>query len=273
MKNVVLCLLLAFIAAACSSGPELSKNSKKADIHYSYGTQALIEKNYTAAISHLLKAAEHDPKNPEIQNNLGMAYYFKGEKDLALKHIRLALTLDPENTDALVNVASLAFERGDLATAEKHYLRALKDLGYEKHARTYYNLSLIELRRNNSAKALALLESSLKEEDNYCPAWFQKGMINFKLRRFKDAEKNFHQAQLGVCVSDPGPLYWHAATEIELGNYLNARMKLDDLMTRFGTTSYASLAQQKISELNLLEKSPAQSGGNTSSQMNMTPSF
>lgn len=273
MRNVLMCLFLAVVVSACSSGKDLVGKSKKADIHYSYGTQALIEKNYTSAISHLMQAADHDPKNPEIQNNLGMAYYFKGEKELALKHIRLALELNPSNTDALVNLASLAFERGDLAGAEKYYLRALKDLGYEKHARTYYNLSLIEMRRKNTVKALALLESSLKEEENYCPAWFQKGMINYQLRRFKDAERNFHQAQLGICVNDPGPLYWHAATEIELGNYLNARMKLDDLMTRFGTTSYGAMAQQKISELNLLEKNPANNGGRSSSQLNMTPSF
>lgn len=273
MENKLIVLLLAFIAIACSSGQDLANKNKKADIHYSYGTQALIEKNYTAAISHLIQAAEHDPKNPEIQNNLGMAYYFKGEKEMALKHIRLALEINPANTDALVNLASLAFERGDMVSAEKYYLRALKDLSYEKHARTYYNLSLIELRKRNNAKALALLESSLKEEENYCPAWFQKGMINYQLRRFKDAEKNFHQAQLGACVSDPAPLYWQAATQIELGNYLNARMKLDDLMTRFGTTSYGTMAQQKISELNLLEKNPANNDGRSSSQLNMTPSF
>jgi type IV pilus assembly protein PilF len=273
MENKLVVLLLVFIAIACSSGQELASKNKKADIHYSYGTQALIEKNYTSAISHLIQAAELDPKNPEIQNNLGMAYYFKGDKEMALKHIRLALEISPANTDALVNLASLAFERGDMAGAEKYYLRALKDLGYEKHARTYYNLSLIELRRKNNSKALALLDSSLKEEENYCPAWFQKGMISYQLRRFKDAQKNFHQAQLGVCVNDPAPLYWHAATEIELGNYLNARMKLDDLMTRFGTTDYGAMAQQKISELNLLENNPAINSRRSSSQLNMTPSF
>lgn len=272
MNNKLMVLMLAFIAIACSSGQDLASKNKKADIHYSYGTQALLEKNYTQAISHLLQAAQHDPKNPEIQNNLGMAYYFKGDKELALAHIRKALELDSSNTDAIVNLASLAFERGDMTEAEKYYLRALKDVAYEKHARTYYNLSLIELRRRNTTKALAFLDSSLKEEESYCPAWLQKGMINYQLRRFKDAQKNFHQAQLGVCVNDPAPLYWHAATDIELGNYLNARMKLDDLMTRFGTTSYGPMAQQKISELNLLENNP-NNGGRSSSQLNTTPSF
>lgn len=273
MKFKLTILMLTFIAVACSSGKDVTKQSKQADIHYSYGTEELLNKNYTQAISHLLQAAQLDPKNPEVHNNLGMAYYFKGEKEQALAHIRKALELDPKNTDAAVNLASLLFERGDMAGAEKQYLHALKDHTYEKHARTYFNLSLIELRRRNTTKALAYLESSTNSEEGYCPAWFQKGMISYQSRRFKDALGHFHKAQMGTCVSDPAPLYWQAATEIELGNYLNARMKLDDLQTRFGSTSYGPLAQQKLSELNILENNPNHNPGQTSSKPAVTPSF
>lgn len=266
-------LLVAFLAVACSSGQDIANKDKKADIHYSYGTQELINKNYTAAITQLLLAAKYDPKNPEVHNNLGMAYYFKGEREMALNHIRQALVLNPANTDATVNLASLLFEQGDLTGAEKYYLKALKDHTFEKHARTYYNLSLIELRRKNTVKALGHLESAVRAEESYCPAWFQKGMIDFQMRRFKDAQKNFLKAQQGLCTNDPGAIYWQAAAEIELGNYLNARMKLDDVQTRFGNTAFGAMAQQKLSELNIIENNPRSGAGQSSLTPAITPSF
>lgn len=244
-------LAISLIAISCASSS--NKSLQQAEIHYNHGTENLINKEYTVAVTHLIKAATLNPKNADIHNNLGMAYYFKQEKELALEHIRRAVELDPKHTDARVNLASMLFEAGDLREAEKNYLSALKDVTYEKHARTYYNLALIELRRNQPKRALAHLNAAVKEEEGYCPAWFQKGMLSYKTARYEAAAKEFHQARLGACVKDPAPLYWLAATDIELGKFLSARMKLDELTTSFPKSSYANLANQKLSEITLRE--------------------
>ena len=269
--RIYVVLLAAFFAAACSTTPD-KRPQTQAQIHYDHGTEELINGNYTQAIGHLLKAVELDEKNPEIHNNLGMAYYFKGEKDLAYTHIRRSLELNPKNTDARVNLASMLFERGDLDGAEKQYLHALKDLAYEKHARTYYNMALIELRRNHTEKARAHLQASVKEDSDYCPSWLQLGQIDLQARRLKDAAKSFKEARMGICTNTPAPLYWQAVVDAELGDYLNARMKLDELQNKFPNTPYSPMAQQKLSEITLMENRPQGNRANINSAP-QTPSF
>lgn len=253
MKNLTLLVVILVFAVSCA-GNQQNKQARLAEISYSYGTQALMEQDYSKAIGHLSKAAELDPKNPEVHNNLGMAFYFKGERELARQHITRALELDENNTDARSNLGSLAFEEGNIAEAERIYLQCLKDFSYDKQARVYLNLALIELRRGNSAKATGLLKSSVKEDENYCPAWFQLGQLAYKRRDFKDAMLNFKNATLGKCATDPAVTYWQALTMIETREYLNARMKLDDISQRFPTSPYAEMAREKISQINLLEQ-------------------
>lgn len=251
-----LLLLLAFLVVSCGSTDDKNSPKKRASLYYEQGTQDLLNKDYTQAITNLLMAAELDSSNPEIHNNLGMAYYFKAEKELAYQHVRKALELDSKNTDARVNLASMLFERGDLANAEKNYLHVLKDLTYEKQARTYFNLALLELRKNNTAKAKNYLMTATKEDRDYCPAWLQLGQINLKQRNLKEAAQNFRESRMGLCANSPAPLYWQAVADAELGDYLAARLKLDELQTKFGNTSYAPMAQQKLTEITLLENQP-----------------
>jgi Tfp pilus assembly protein PilF len=269
LRSTLLAMLVVVTSCSSTNTTTQTKQEREAAIYYGQGTSDLMNKNYTQALGHLMRAVEHAPKNPEYHNNLGMAYYFKGEKEMARQHIKRALELDKKNTDARINLASLAFENGDLNEAEKLYLQALKDLAYEKHARTYYNLALIELRRRNNQRALANLDRSIKEEESYCPAWFQKGMLDYQARRFKPALENFRRAGMGACAQEPAPIYWQAVTMIEMGEYLNARLKLDKVITEFSSGHYGTMAQQKISELNMIEN---QGERRQNATMNSTPS-
>lgn len=257
MRSLVMIFLTTTLLISCASKNDVAV-MKKADIHYTYGTEELFNKNYTQAITHLLKAVELDPENDKVHNNLAMAYYFKDEKEMAIKHINRALELNPKNTDAQVNLASLHFEEGDLQKAEKIYLQSLKDLTFEKHARTYYNLGLIEVKRNNLAKGRVYLDKSLQQSEDFCPSWLQLGILDLKTKKPKDAAKKFHQARMGSCANDPAPLYWHAVSMMESKEYLNARMKFDELETRFPDSNYSRLAQQKLTEITLLENETGQ---------------
>ena len=266
MRFLISTLLASILLTSCASKQDKA-TAKKADINYTYGTEELFNKNYTQAIKHLLQAAALDPENDKVHNNLAMAYYFKDEKEMAKKHIQRALEINPKNTDAQVNLASLYFEEGDMRKAEQLYLDSLKDLTFEKHARTYYNLGLIELRKDNRTKARAYLDKSLKQSEDFCPSWLQLGMLELKAKRPKEAAKKFHQARMGSCANDPAPLYWQAVALIHSKDYLNARMKLDELETRFSNTDYARLAQQKLTEITLLESGEVNSSNYSKSTL------
>jgi len=250
MKSVFfIALLLAF---GCSSNQK-QQEAKLSEMHYGYGTDALMNKNYTEAITHLLKASKFEPKNSEIHNNLGMAYYFKGDLPMAENHIQRAIQLKKTNTDAVSNLASLKFEKGDLVSAERLYKECLKDLTYEKTPRIYFNLSLVEMRKGDPAQTEAYLRMALKDDETYCPAWFQMGQIEYNKRQLKTALNSFREAGMGTCANDPAPLYWQGVVMAELGDFIGARMKLDEVETRFARTPYGAMAREKISRLNLQE--------------------
>src|SRR5690606_15241113 len=105
-------ILAIWLVTGCSSQSIEKPNEKKADLYYGQGTTDLYAKNYTQALKNLLKADELTPNNSKIQNNLGMAYYFKEQEKLALFHLTRAAEIDPTNTDAKMNIATIYFNSG-----------------------------------------------------------------------------------------------------------------------------------------------------------------
>jgi type IV pilus assembly protein PilF len=244
--------LLALLAiAACSSKKD---SESKASLYFAAGTQSLVERQYTEALQNLIKANNLEPNNPEILNNLGMAYYFKGETELAVRTLKRTIELDENNSDAKNNLASIYYKQGNVAAAEKLYRKVLRHLTYDKQARTLYNLGILELEaRKNVAAAENLFRKAVAEDDNYCPAYFQLGLIHYNRRQFKAALKKFKDAAMGPCYESPGPHYHQALALIGLRRFTDARLKLDEIDTRFRDSSYAAQARRKSIEINELE--------------------
>lgn len=254
LKTASLLVMSTLLLTACSS-KQKALQEKQAGLYFGAGTQNLMEKQYTDALRNLLEANRLDPENPEILNNLGMAYYFKGEKDLAVKHLNLALKYDDNNSDARVNLATIYYKDGRIDDAEKIYKRVLKDLTYDKQARTYFNLGIIELQnRQNMVAAENYFKKSIKEDDNYCPAYHHLGLIQYNRRQFNTALRNFKEATMGQCYEYAAPHYYQALTFIEMRKYDDARIKLDEIDTRFKKSPFAARARAKVVELNELSK-------------------
>lgn len=270
-KNI-LTIALTILVSACSSTAEKSKK-RQADLYFGAGTQSLMTQDYTDALTNLLKANELDPENAAILNNLGMAYYFKGEKDLAVKTLNKSLKIDEDNSDAKVNLASIYFKDGDLAKAEKIYKTVLKDLTYEKQARTLYNLGMLELKRQNVVAAENYFKKSIKEDANYCPAYYQTGLIQYNRRQFNNALKNFREASMGVCYESPAAHYYQAVTLTGLKRFNEARMKYDEIDARFKTSEFAMKARANLMELNELEKNYPTEDTHASRKMFESPEF
>jgi tetratricopeptide (TPR) repeat protein len=213
-----------------------------------------MDKQYTDALKNFLKANELEPNNSEILNNLGMSYYFKGEKDLAIKTLKQALKLNEDNSDARVNLASIYFQEKKFNEAEKTYKMVLKDLTYDKQTRTFYNLGVLELNyKKDSVAAENYFRKSIKEDDNYCPSYFQLGLIQYNRKQLKNALKNFKEASMGDCYESPAPHYYQALALIDLGRFDEARMKLDEVDTHFKKSVFAVKARAKSIELSKIE--------------------
>jgi tetratricopeptide (TPR) repeat protein len=193
--------------------------------------------------------------NADILNNLGMAYYFKGDNALAMKCLKKSLEINPKNSDAKNNIGSIYYEEGQIQQAETLYKEVLKDLTYEKQARTYYNLGLLELeKKNNVAEAEMYFKNSLKESEDYCPSHYKLGTIYYSHREFNKAYKSFREATMGTCLNSPAAHYQMGLALVELRRYNDARMKLDEVQNRFAKTNFAAKARAKMLEVDELEK-------------------
>lgn len=270
-KNVLI-LGLAFIVLSCSSKAE-QKRMKQADLFFGAGTQSLMSKDYTDALSNLLKANELNPNNSEIINNLGMAYYFKGEVSLALKTLKKSLEINPENSDAKLNMASIYFTEGDFKNCEKMYLTVLKDLTYDKQARTLYNLGLLELRRKNSVAAMNYFNKSIKEDSSYCPSFFQIGLIQYERKQYNSSMKNFREATMGNCYESPAAHFYYGLSLSGLKRYNEARMKFDEIDAHFKNSEFAAKARRKMMELNEIEKNNTSEEFHASGKVLESPEF
>lgn len=250
--KIFIFLALSFLLASCAGNgiKDKTPEEKKSDLYYGHGTQALIDKDYTTALSHLQKALELSPKDEKIHNNLGMAYFFKGESAKAITHLQKSIDLDDSNSDARVNLAGIYYSQGKLDLALKQYEMVTKNLTYQHQFRTYYNMALILEKQNKPSLAREYIAKSVKENQEYCPAYFLEGKMNEKVRDWKGAFDSYLNATKGKCYQEPAPHFAQAQMLIKLGKYSEAREKLEMVMTEFNRTPYAPIATQELNALN-----------------------
>ncbi|MEX0799393.1 MAG: tetratricopeptide repeat protein [Bacteriovoracaceae bacterium] len=241
------------IACSSQSKKELSPAQKKAKLFYNHGTRNLISQDYTQALKNLKQAASLDPENSDIHNNLGMAYYFKKSEKKAELHIKKAVKLNPQNTDAKLNLASIHLKNNSLAEAERLYNNILEDLTYEGQHRTYYNLGVVALKRNNTARAIENFNKSLEVSAGYCPAHFKLGELAYKKGRYSAAFKSYKEAGMGTCYENPEPFLGQIESLIKMNRFSDALVKLEDMQERFAMTKYEALARRTMQKVKALQ--------------------
>ncbi|MBF0297309.1 MAG: tetratricopeptide repeat protein [Oligoflexia bacterium] len=259
---ITLSLLFIFSILTLSSCSSLNKDDttdnssspspevKKGNIYYSQGTQALIEKNYTKALKFLLEAHKLNPKDSNINNNLGMTYFFKGKNELALQHIQKSIELDPKNSDARCNLASMYVTMKKYQLAEKEYQTVSRDLTYQHQYRVLYNLGIIKLRSGLFEEAKKYFEMSLKENEEYCPANYALGELAYDSKNLKEAYNYFYASSKGLCYNEPAPHYYQAKILAQSQKYLRAKEKFIDITTRFPKSEFAELSKKELKSLN-----------------------
>jgi Tfp pilus assembly protein PilF len=253
MKKIILLspfFLMLFVSCASSTPHEQTTEEKKAEIYYTQGTSDLVKKDYLQALTNLLKAKELSPKDSMVRNNLGMAYYFKGQVELAMTELKKAISLNESNSDAKVNLATIYFERKKYKDARQMYNEVLSNITYENQFRTYYNIALLDLAEGDRKSAFENLDRSLKEKDDYCIANFKLGELYSEEYKFKDALVSFQKASKGLCVSEPAPHYFQAVTLINLDRKTQAKKKFQEIITKFPATQYHKMASGQLNKLN-----------------------
>jgi len=89
------------------------------------GRKAIDAKDYKAAVGHLAKAVQEEPKNADAHSMLGYSYRKAGTFDKSMEHYQTALKLDTNHRSAHEYLGELYLDLNQLNNAEKQ-LAALK---------------------------------------------------------------------------------------------------------------------------------------------------
>jgi len=256
MKEIfIFALLLSFFSGCSTLAPgqlkQKSNTQKKAELYYDYGTNALVAKDYTKALTNLKKAVAIIDDDSRFHNNLGMAYFFKGDYKNAVNHLEESIDLDSKNSDAKNNLASIYFEKGEYTKAQEIYLLVLKDLEYSKQFRVYYNLGLLADKKGKSDLAVGYYKKAVEVNKTYCPAQYQLGIHHFKNHNYFQASNYFQNAYLGSCAKNPTPYYQEALSLFNLGEDAKALLKFKEIVKLFPTSKEAILANRKVKTLSI----------------------
>jgi Flp pilus assembly protein TadD len=89
------------------------------------GRKAIEAKDFKAAVGHLTKAVQEEPKNADAHNMLGYSYRKVGTFDKSMEHYQTALKLDSNHRSAHEYLGELYLDMNQLDNAEKQ-LTSLK---------------------------------------------------------------------------------------------------------------------------------------------------
>jgi Flp pilus assembly protein TadD len=109
--------------AAFADLPEPKGKNENANIVA--GRKAIEAKDFKAAVGHLTKAVQEEPKNADAQSMLGYSYRKLGTFDKSMEHYQTALKIDSNHRSAHEYLGELYLDMNQPDNADKQ-LAALK---------------------------------------------------------------------------------------------------------------------------------------------------
>lgn len=211
------------------------------------GASQMEAGDYPNALRTLISAEQLNPEDPVIQNNLGLAYFFRDRLDLAEKHLRLSLSLKDDYTEARNNLGRVLTERGKYQEAIDVLAHALKDLTYSKPARIYLNLGIAQFGAKQHDEARTNLRKVLQYGQDNCLAQNYLGRSYFEGKDFKSASEILDRA-VGFCQANQfdEPHYYSALAYYQLGEKAQAESRLEQVTKLYPNGKYTEQAKSLL---------------------------
>lgn len=242
-KFILLCIVAAACLNGCASSNSSSLNEKRADVFLDAGVDAILNNNFSQAISSLTEAVKYNPKSESAWNNLGIAYANINQNIKAEESWKKALKVNSEFTDAKANLGAFYIKTKKYAEAEKILKECLEDLGYQKTFQVNYNLGLVYLEQRKVLTAEQQFKLSVQNYEGYCPAWLRLGMLQKSKGDFADAEESLKKGVSGTCFNNPEAHYEISSLYIKQREVNKAKAKLIEIIQIFPKSEWAKKAE------------------------------
>lgn len=220
---------------------------KRAELLLRLGTSQIESGDYPAAMKTLLEAEKNDPTNPTIQNNLGLVYFFRDRLDLAEKHLRDAVSLKSDYSDAKNNLGRILTEAGKAKEAIPFLNDVLKDLTYDRPAKTTLNMGIAHFRMGNFKQAEGFFVKTLQYGPDNCLAKSYLGRTYFESKDYKRASEALDSA-VGFCKGQQfdEPHYYSALAYYQLGEKGKAEARLLEVSKMYVRGKYQEQARNLL---------------------------
>lgn len=164
---------------------ETMKKNKELNDAFNAGMTAMDAKQYDAAVTNLSHAAELDPAQAAVWNNLGAAYLAQaGTKtgaertaalDKTIETYKKAIEVTP-NSGALYNQLAIAYGQEKKIPEATEATNKAASLDPTMAAKAYYNMGANLVNGGQSTEAETFFKKSLEADPNYADAHYQYGV-------------------------------------------------------------------------------------------------
>lgn len=192
-------LMIVFSACApAPSGPigDSARATISVDKERELAEKQLAIRNYPAALVHLQKVLEVNPKDPEVHYDLSIVYRAKKLYDKALAHLKEAIRLKPNYPEAYNALGSLYIDIKEYDKAIKWLERAATDIYYKTPHYAYFNLGRAYEAKKNYDLAAENYRRAIEIAPRFSRAYFRLGYIAEMRGNLKEARLNYEKALL-----------------------------------------------------------------------------
>jgi type IV pilus assembly protein PilF len=168
-------------------------NPKDPAVQYGLGWSYNAKGLFPEGLARYRKALELDPKYTEAHNAMGATYLEMGQWDDAIHEFEITLQdlLYPTPYYVLNNLGWAYYKKGDRSKAIEQFKKAVAMK--PDFAMSFYNLGLVYKDNNQPAEAIAAFRSAVEQVPDFQDAYFHLGELYLKDRNNKEARKAFEE--------------------------------------------------------------------------------
>ncbi len=188
----------------------LSGKKSDAVLYNSIAAVLLSTNKLDDGLKNIQKAKEIDPAFAASYQNLVTIYAATGKYDKAVEEYSALLRIDPKNTRAMLGLAALYEIRGQDSEAQAQYVKATET----KQPEAFMAFASYYRKKNDSGKALKILDDALKIDSRNTAVLEMKGRLLVAESKYKDALKVFNEVEL---------LDQEAGVALKIGAYVSMK--------------------------------------------------
>ncbi len=191
-------MLLFFFSCVSVKQGDTARVSR---ISYDLGVAAFSRGSMREALKELLKAADDNPKDPDVQHMLGLVYHSLGYPNLALTHYEKALSLKESFSEASNNYGILLMDLGRYSEAVDAFQKALSNLLYPTPFLAEGNMGWAYYQWGEIPAALKHLQHAVHTNPGFCRGYQWLARISLDQKKADEVLKYYEKFEKH-CVSD-----------------------------------------------------------------------